>query len=153
MNTCKNCLASFHVKPSRAGKRLHCSRECQLDYFDRNYWTILGERFLSLTDMGTEVSSAYVATPCWIWRGNVDRYGYGFLTIMKPSKHKEQAHRVSMRLFKPNDSIEGLHTCHYCHNKLCVNPKHLHSGTPADNIAEMVAANRQAGPPRKITAP
>ena len=149
MITCKNCLNQFHVKPSRAAKRLCCSRKCQLEYFDRNYSTILQERFLSLTDKRNETTSPYVTTPCWIWLGNTDRYGYGYLTVMKPTKHKEPAHRVSMRLFKPEEIIDGLHTCHHCHTRLCVNPEHLHSGTAAENIAEMVAANRQSGPPRR----
>lgn len=33
---------------------------------------------------------------------------------------------------------------HKCHNKLCINPKHLILGTIQDNINDTVKANRQA---------
>lgn len=104
----------------------------------------LEKRFMSKVFEHDLPTSPHVSTPCWIWQGNVDKYGYGYLTVMQPKKHKEQAHRVSMFLFKPNESIDGLHVCHYCHTKLCVNPEHLHPGSAEDNIEEMVFAARQA---------
>jgi hypothetical protein len=143
--TCQYCSEIFHIKPSKDnGRHRYCSVDCRMKDFANNYRSILEERFLSKVVKQTTPTSSHVSTPCWMWQDHVNRYGYGYLTVMQPKKHKEQAHRVSMFLFKPNESIEGLHVCHYCHTKLCVNPEHLHPGSAEENIEEMVDVGRQA---------
>lgn len=143
---CLNCSLPFHIKPSRLANRniKFCGKACRLEYSSKNYLSSLEKRFFSKTKKESVVSSCYETTPCWTWLGNIDKYGYGYLTVMKPNKHKAHAHRISMILFKPEENIDQLHVCHSCHNKLCVNPIHLHVGTAPDNIREMVEAERQA---------
>ncbi len=57
---------------------------------------------------------------CWVWKGALTKKGYGNCKLGKESL----AHRVVYKLIKGHlPSV--LH--HTCHNKICVNPKHLKS--------------------------
>jgi hypothetical protein len=73
---------------------------------------------------------------CWHWRGAFDKDGYGRQRVLWPdgSVSVESAHRLSyMRqnnLFKysiprMDDNGHLLDISHICHNKSCINSKHL----------------------------
>lgn len=78
---------------------------------------------------------------CWIWMGRPNFYGYGQFMMMYKNY---RAHRLSYEIHKgkiPN----GMHVCHTCDIRLCVNPKHLFLGTAKDNMHDCHKKGRFKG--------
>lgn len=73
-------------------------------------------------------------TGCWEWVGYVGTDGYG----SEPASywHKQyKAHRAHVLSYKIHNGQvkKGLCVAHLCHNKKCVNPKHLIVATYTEN--------------------
>lgn len=97
--------------------------------------------------------------PCWIWRGAVDRKGFGMFSVGgsydargKRRNSMVLAHRFSFELkFGQIPEGEGHHgTCvlHRCLNLSCVNPDHLFLGTSLDSVRHMDARGRRVCNPK-----
>jgi hypothetical protein len=75
---------------------------------------------------------------CIEYRGYCDKKGY-----CRFGHKRKLAHRVSYEL-----SIgiipDGLHVCHRCDNRCCINPNHLFLGTNEDNVRDCISKGRNA---------
>jgi hypothetical protein len=82
---------------------------------------------------------------CWLWNAGCSAAGYGSLRVQKKSY---SAHRFSAFLhgFDMSQQIN-----HKCHNRVCVNPEHLYSGTQGENIQDAVRLGRMGFHSRKLT--
>jgi len=75
---------------------------------------------------------------CWEWTGAVfAKSGYGQLTV---AGWPVGAHRASWFLHTGKPPVKCV--LHACDNRLCVNPKHLFSGSKGDNNRDTVAKFR-----------
>jgi len=71
---------------------------------------------------------------CWEWLGATNNKGYGKLR----KRGKDWlAHRYVYHTFvaRIEDGYVVRHKCNYTY---CVNPNHLHTGTPQDNVHDQI---------------
>jgi hypothetical protein len=77
---------------------------------------------------------------CWPWIGGLKAEGYG--EFVMPDR-KMPAHRAAYEIVV-GPIPEGLVVRHKCDNRACCNPKHLETGTHADNVRDRVIRGRSA---------
>ncbi len=75
---------------------------------------------------------------CWIWLGQSDRSGYGYIQI---KKRRYVVTRIAYAIASGHDPGD-LGILHSCDNPSCVNPGHLRPGTQADNLNDARLRNR-----------
>lgn len=68
-------------------------------------------------------------TGCWIWCGDKNADGYGFLSI---GGKRQYAHRMTYSLFRSGISFP-MQLDHLCRNPTCCNPWHLELVTSREN--------------------
>lgn len=78
---------------------------------------------------------------CWEWNGSKAPGGYG---VMWWNGELLRATRIILGLFDKEYINKGSRfALHTCDNPSCVNPKHLFTGSPMDNVEDMFNKNRQ----------
>lgn len=98
----------------------------------------LRERFADKVD--SECSEIFWnGTRCKEWAGTTTKGGYGQIHSGGITVY---AHRVAWEL--ENGPPGSLYVLHRCDNRKCVSTDHLFLGTFDDNMADMMAKNRQA---------
>lgn len=95
------------------------------------------------------------ASGCITWTGVTNNIGYGFIGFnyaegkTSPSGLDHgmmTVHRLAF-MIEHNRLPAKRNVNHTCHNKLCVNPKHLTEGTQRDKLDAMRAAGIHGGTP------
>ena len=83
---------------------------------------------------------------CWLWTDSTNSDGYGNIGIPENGKMRTKgAHRISYEIHK-GEIPKGLHVCHRCDVRSCVNPAHLWIGTHQDNIDDREKKGRNKIP-------
>ena len=79
-----------------------------------------------------------ISPGCWDWKASTDKGGYAVMS----HRHKTmRAHRSSW-LLHHGEIPEGLIIRHRCDNPTCTNPRHLETGSVADNSQDMIERGR-----------
>lgn len=86
---------------------------------------------------------------CWEWTGAKTWAGYGRLTFNYRSL---AAHRLAASVWLGFNLNSKECVLHKCDNPACFNPKHLYTGTQADNIKDMWRRGRARVGGRKHAA-
>lgn len=94
------------------------------------------------------------ATGCVTWTGVTNNAGYGFIGFKSVDRSTGEPRVNSTRMMTVHRLAWMIHhgrlpdqpnVNHTCHNKLCVNPEHLQTGTQREKLVAMQQAGIKGG--------
>jgi hypothetical protein len=83
---------------------------------------------------------------CMIWPGEATTTGYPQVYIPKGQAGQKSwtmsVSRLALSRYLGRPILPGMHVCHTCDVRTCVNPYHLYEGTHLENMRDMRVRNR-----------
>ena len=117
---------------------------CQRHYLKLlRYGTPFGGRPHYLSDIDHFMSKVEKTDSCWLWKGTIDRKGYGQYTIPRSGGKKVGAHRYAYQIFK-GMIPQGREPDHLCRVRHCCNPEHLEAVTRSENLRRGLVGHKIA---------
>ena len=80
---------------------------------------------------------------CLIWKWRTNREGYGIMSLPDQPDKRVKVHRLTYACSRGVTVTDLGLVLHMCHRPYCVQPAHLHEGTPRDNRVDTTNRKRQ----------
>lgn len=136
---CEYCGEPFVIKGSIGANKRFCSRACfWRDEALKKTQKAL-DRFWDRMDRCGHDGDLPCPYCCWEWKDGTTTGGYGKLSY---NGKDALAHRRAWEIHNERTMPPALDGAHYCHNRRCCNPFHIHAATRKENAADALRDGR-----------